>query len=687
MTSKAIASRCPRFLSYFAFSAIFFSPGIWASQMIVYVSVDGNDASAGLSANTGENGPVASLGRAMEVVRRLRAGKGSNTQFVVLLSPGTYRLNEPLMLDDKDSGGAATPTIIQGTDPTKVRITGTVPLLVPLTELPDGMHQRLSPQARSHVVAFDLRKNQIQTWTNPQIHGYNAPAKDNPNELFVNGVPQSLAAWPKDGYANIKEVPDGNRGLRFKIDSARPVKWHDTKSAWASGYWAYDWADSMVPLADRSADGATLTLASAPTSYGINVGQRVRFENIPEEISGPGDWYFDYTNGIAYVWAENLQQPGTVEMSVAPLLIHMSAVRNLKIENVSIDGARLDLIDAENVQGVYIDHCTLRNSGKMAVQIKGGSSSGVTYSEVQNTGATGISLSGGDRNALQPANLVAAHNVISNFGRIYRSNEPGIFLLGDGNHAEHNRIYNGPHQAVYFTGNDHTIDYNEIYDVDLDTGDAGAIYGGRDWTAQGTKIEYNYLHGIHGIGKLGATAIYVDDQGSGISIHANILYDVFRGVLIGGGLDNAVEGNIIVQSKTPIYMDNRGMTPFEESTTNDPGSFLNKELKAVPYQGEVWRKRYPQLANILSDGRGIPKRNFIWGNLIVQSGAMQMLLPPEVLAFQKVGSNLIDDSPGFLGSIISREGQAPPVTVFQLPANSKAVQGGFKQIPVDQIGP
>lgn len=660
---------------------------IAAQQITVYVSIGGDDRNTGLSLTPGADGPVATPARAIAIVKTLKAQGRQGVQFIIQLSPGTYRLGSPLQLDGGVSGTSEAPTIVQGSgsDPDKVLIVGTLPLIKPMAELPSSVRQRLTPEAVRHVVAFDLKENRVPAWTAPVKHGFPIATSDNGSELFVGGEPQSMAAWPKTGYAKITAPPDGKNGLRLSIDSQYPARWQNLDMAWADGYFYWDYADTHVPLASKSVDGGTFTLAEAPSAgYGIRVGQRIRFANIPEELNGPGSWYFDYRQGIAYVWLTNPQQPGNVEFSVAPSLAHISSASHLRVRNIAFDGARLDLIDADGVQDVVIDHCNLRNSGKAAVQISG-SSSGVTYSNILNAGSTGISLSGGDRATLQAANLFADNNTISNFSRVYRTYQPAILLSGVGNRAEHNRIHDAPHMAIYFIGNDHVINYNNISNVAVDTDDAGAIYGGRDWTQRGTQIKYNYLHNIHGVGAAGATGVYVDDQGSGVTVYGNIFFDVFQAMEFGGGLDNSIEGNIIVKSKTPIFFDNRGMN-WEKAQTTDPKSFLQIGLAAVPYQNEIWRRRYPELAQIVTDGLGTPRRNFIWANLVVQSGPIKLDMPAEVLALQKVGSNMVDDDPGFVDKSLSQSGE-PPATAFELAAGSKALLSGMKQIPVREIEP
>ncbi|MEO2046854.1 MAG: hypothetical protein ABGX16_09810 [Pirellulales bacterium] len=83
--------------------------------------------------------------------------------------------------------------------------------------------------------------------------------------------------------------------------------------------------------------------------------------------------------------------------------------------------------------------------------------------------------------------------------------------------------------------------------VCLETDDVGAFYMGRDWTARGNHIRYNYFHHLgHGGKGIGVMAIYLDDWASGTTILGNLCVQAGRAVLIGGGRDNLVQNNLFV---------------------------------------------------------------------------------------------------------------------------------------------
>ena len=303
-----------------------------------------------------------------------------------------------------------------------------------------------------------------------------------------------------------------------------------------------------------------------------------------------------------------------------------------------------------------------------------GSRHSVVGCDIYQTGEGGISLSGGDRITLTPADHLAANNHIRQFGRIYRTYRPAVGVNGVGIRVVHNLIHDGPHNAIQLSGNDHLIEFNEIYDVCYETGDVGAFYMGRDWTARGTIIRHNFFHDIRGPGLHGAMAVYLDDAASGIQIVGNIFYRASRAAFIGGGRDNLVDNNIFVDCEPSVHVDARGIGWMAYHVEKD--GIMPERLAAMPYRDEPWRSRYPELLTLLDDEPGAPKGNVVRRNISVDGRWSDIQEPAIPLVLQE--DNLIDQDPHFVDA---------ENLDFRLRSDSPAWDLGFREIPVDRIGP
>ena len=186
-------------------------------------------------------------------------------------------------------------------------------------------------------------------------------------------------------------------------------------------------------------------------------------------------------------------------------------------------------------------------------------------------------------------------------------------ITGVGTTVANCLFYNAPHSAILFGGNGHAIRDNEIHDVLTETGDCGAIYAGRDWTAFGTVISGNWVHDLKGVPGRWPSAIYLDDALSGITVRNNFVEGLPQGLglLVGGGRYDTVEGNIFARCKEGMHLDSRGVGWMSDLST------LKERLAGMPVDKEPWATRYPMIKDTLRDSPGKPVGTRITGNATV----------------------------------------------------------------------
>ncbi|OQW96460.1 MAG: hypothetical protein BWK77_04620 [Verrucomicrobia bacterium A1] len=214
----------------------------------------------------------------------------------------------------------------------------------------------------------------------------------------------------------------------------------------------------------------------------------------------------------------------------------------------------------------------------------------------------------------------------------------------------------------------------EIRDVCLDADDSGAIHMGRDWTWRGNAIRNNFFHHINSGSVHNNSAVYLDDMMCGTEVAGNVIYRVPRGHLVGGGRDNILENNIMVDCLVPVAIDNRAMgwAGYHVGTT------MKDLLDKMPVRQAPWSVRYPRLAGIWEDEPAVPKGNVFRKNLMVRCGAPQFAA--EVIRDGTIADNLeTGDDPGFAD--LRRMD-------FNLRGDAAALQKvpGFRPVPFDRIG-
>src|SRR3989338_3248085 len=125
-----------------------------------------------------------------------------------------------------------------------------------------------------------------------------------------------------------------------------------------------------------------------------------------------------------------------------------------------------------------------------------------------------------------------------------------------------------------------------------------------------------------------------DDQYSSADVYGNVLFDCYRGILVGGGRDNGVRNNIFINNTISIHFDARGYGLPNNSVT------LMNNLKLMPYKSEVWAAAYPSLVNILEDDPHAPKGNQVVFNLI--SGPTSLNIAAMVYSKSTVSNNTMN---------------------------------------------
>jgi len=652
-----------------------------------YVSLKGNNAWSGklIAPNAKKtDGPFATLTRARDAARTAKA-KGS---VVVKIRGGVYRLEKSFELSANDSGIPDKPVVYRNYGKETPRLVGGIVIPASAFRPVDdpGIIARLDTSSRGNILQVDLKSLGLrdfgEAWES-KFCGYAGWP-----ELYFQDKRMQIARWPNEGFTRMGKVleqgsqprygetPD--RPGKFQYDGNRPERWLAASEVYLDGYWCYKWYCETIKIAKIDPAEKSITF-SVPALYGVGgfSGGEYYAINLLEELDSPGEYYLDRQSGILYFWPPEPVKGKSIAISMlkAPL-VSMNGVSDVSLVGITLEFARGSAIDMKDCNRSVVAGCTIKNIAENAINISGGVKNGVVSCDLFELGGGGITLSGGDRTTLTPGKHYAVNNHIHHYGRLYRTHRPAISLSGVGCSASHNLIHDAPHHGMDFYGNDHLIDYNIINHVCMETDDAGAVYNGRDWTARGTVLRYNFIHDIGGGPGIGNQGIYLDDCLSGITSYGNILVKIGRGFLINGGRDNVVDNNILVDCSTTVHITNQGVG--EEASKGGNWPEMIDKLNAVPYKSDIWQKRYPKIAGLLEDQPGSPKYNVIENNLMYRCGSFN--LAPEATEYGTIKDNWeTKDTPGFVD---------PDTNNYALKSDSQVYKNipGFKPIPFEKIG-
>jgi len=609
------------------------------AEMKMHVAAGANSGGDG-----GSHAPYQTLTQARDAIRaeRKTGSLKSGEAVTVLIGAGWYRQEVPFDLTAADSGTAGAEVTYRAEPYGQAIVHGGITLdpasFKPLTD--PAVLARLVETVRAKVLVCDL-SGKVPGAIEPFKTAYRGvPAGP---WLFVNGQPMTLARWPNSdapngGWAEFSKafdsgLPDpaaADPAMRtahpgsFEFTDPRPARWNLDVGVWLLGYWTHDWADEVIRMAAYNMDRKSITLA-APHHYGIMGGtwgqakRRFFAQNALDELDAPGEWYLDRTRKLLYLYpAAPLRGVPIMLATLTQPLVRMDGAKYVNFEGLVMEYGHGDGMVARNAEHLSITGCVVANCAGDGISINGNDNS-VRSCDLYNLGKGGIALDGGDRLTLALARNLALNNHIHHYGLFQRTYAPGIGVQGCGQIARSNRIHDAPHNAVLYGGNEHLFELNEIYRVVMETGDAGAFYTGRDWTSQGNILRHNYIHDLGGgdAKHVNTMGVYLDDCDCGDTIEGNIFYRAGRAIMIGGGRDNPVLNNLVVDCPIGLHIDARGMTWVQWNNPADPSWCLEEKAKRLNYTRPPWSEKYPQLAAIMHDAPHQPLHNPIRRNVFV----------------------------------------------------------------------
>ncbi len=654
-----------------------------------------------------ENGQVKSIAEALDEVKRLRAEQPEKA-VEVNIAAGSYSASA-LRMTAEHSGTESAPVTFKAEG--KVVFSGAFELDTAKFKAVSGeVKERLKPEAREHVLMFNLKeegitKDDIGPFMSSdknalKYEGYKAGGNA---ELFWNEKRLTLSRYPNEGFVEIQGIKDmgvvkrenggkhnpawdlpAPRGGTIYIDdeTANEARlWREPEKVWCKGYYYIDWVCTASPIDWIDTDEKTLKFLFS-TPYGYRKGGTFYFYNILEELDMPGEYYIDRENQILYVWP-----PEECDRAILTLkndvLIEADGIESVIFDGIMFEGSRNDLVKI-NGNDIEFRNCRFVDTASNALIIDG-MHNRVSGGEVAYLGKGGIKMTGGDRKTLTHSENVIENCLIHDFSQLTRVYTPGIEVDGCGAIVRHNELYNSPHMAITHPGNEHIIEYNYLHEVTTESIDAGAICTGGDAAAHGTIERFNYLENI-GTKEYPSCAIYWDNTHSGQTAFGNVFRNVpGKSIMIGGGRENVVRNNISIGSEYAVQYDQRLRDGALSGGWygNQIGAYMNSS-KAMPVTEEPWASRYPHIKELkddIDDTENIcfaanPAYAVVENNVFVMTSDYGIALDEYVVKMGTVRNNIVFNS----------EEECLKDKKFTLTDEAKKLLPEFVEIPFEKIG-
>lgn len=587
-----------------------------AQDLKIYVSPDATGEETGTI-----DKPFATIEAARDYLRTIPY-KG---QVDVVLLGGTYRFDKTIEFTKEDSGSELAPIRYIAAEGETVVFSGIKQLDTNKINLVsnDTIRNRLKREVENNVVEIDLKEQSVDISKLDFISKYMSAYYEmgdylKPFKLYFNGEKQRVSRWPNDGYARFTKFVSGdayttsgsiaeNAGTIY-CDTDDINRWTGQSGFFVEGYLGYQYRGEWVQVKNVDVTNKALNLAYY-SYYGIGksidegnvTSMRWSVVNLPEEIDVPGEWYYDNSTDIIYLYLPD-ELSSTDKFEIATFdkdfikvnnaefiqFVNLNFEKNASFTSIMGSGNDGNGISINESDNIGIIGCNFNDIGANAIQSTLSTNTVIDGCVINDVGYSGINIGDGDSVNMTPSGTIIKNCDISGVMQYSANNgRAGIKVSGSGTTIKNNLLHDMKNSAIRFSGTKHIIEYNEIYNCVTESADAGAIYAGRSWSEYGNEIRYNYFHDVGMQEKMGyecASAVFLDDFFSGTKVYGNIMNmnNMYSGMAIkvNGGTDNEIYGNIIMNSYVPVKL-NRLSLP-SNYTSDGKYTNLKSALEANP---------------------------------------------------------------------------------------------------------
>ena len=353
------------------------------------------------------------------------------------------------------------------------------------------------------------------------------------DQLIVNGSPQILARYPdynEDGGYWQGHAADA-------ISKERIYTWKNPAGAYYHVMHIGRWGGFHYQITGLDENGDAILEGGHQNNRPSRPHETFRMvENVLEELTSAGEWYFDKSQSKLYFWPpdEIDIQSAKIEVPIVKNLISIKGKLNKPVRNISIEGIKFEhtnrtfleeyepllrsdwtiyrggALFIEGSENCKISDCEFRNLGGNAIFASSYNNKlEINGNHIYNCGASGICLVGdpsavrspsfqygkyvnlkdmdtisGPRNELYPRNCIVKNNLIYRIGRLEKQTAGVEIAMAMDITVSHNSIYEVPRAGINIgdgTWGGHMIEYNDVFNTVLETGDHGSFNSwGRD---------------------------------------------------------------------------------------------------------------------------------------------------------------------------------------------------------------
>ena len=451
----------------------------------------------------------------------------------------------------------------------------------------------------------------VDNWADEGNGVFSAVTEYDADALYINGEKYQMARFPKYN-PNIKIFGGFSRDV---LSKEMADKWKNPKGAYIHAMHLHNWGGFSYEVTGKDENGALTYIGGWQNNRQMGMHSDFKYiENVREEMTEPGEWYFDKENKRIYVILKQGHSLNNAEICVNSSFFVFKKCKNVRVEKIKIRRAKRTFmltnepllrsdwtiyrggaIYFTNSRDCAVAECSLFDIGTNGVFVDG-KNSNITVSKChfKDLGASGVCFVGkpssvrsplfeatksqsffeidkkrGPKGNEYPKGCTVEDCLIERVGMVEKQATGVEISMSYGISVINTSIYDASRAGINIsegTFGGHLIDGCDVFDTVKETGDHGSFNSwGRDryWhlsdLAQNEIYKYAYLDCISKTVIRNSRFrcdrgwdIDLDDGSSNYEIYNNLCLN--GGIKLREGFGRHVHNNITVNNSVHLHV-------------------------------------------------------------------------------------------------------------------------------------
>ncbi len=451
----------------------------------------------------------------------------------------------------------------------------------------------------------------IDGWIDEGNGVFSAGTEYDADALYINGEKYQMARFPKYN-PDIRIFGGFSRDV---LSRTKANEWKNPRGAYIHAMHLHNWGGYSYEVTGKDENGELTYIGGWQNNRQMGMHSDFKYiENVREEMTEPGEWYFDKKNKRAYVILKNGHSLDDAEICVNSSFFVFKGCKNVSVENIKIRRAkRTFMLEYEpllrsdwtiyrggaiyftNSSNCAISKCSLFDIGTNGVFVDG-KNSNITISKChfKDLGASGVCFVGkpssvrsplfdatksqsffeidkkrGPKSNEYPKGCTVENCLIEHIGIVEKQATGVEISMSYGISVINTSIYDASRAGINIsegTFGGHIIDGCDVFDTVKETGDHGSFNSwGRDRYWHLSDLAQNEIYKYVNLDCMGKTVIrnsrFRCDRGWDIDLDdGSSNYEIYNNLCLNGGIKlregfyRYVHNNITVNNSVHLHV-------------------------------------------------------------------------------------------------------------------------------------